>query len=202
MKPTTVVFFGKSGAGKGTQAALLIKTFERLDAINQTVYVETGQKFRNFLETNKDFISTKIKEVLHAGKFLPPFLPIWVWTQFLVDVLKTGNEHLVFDGVCRQPEEGPILDSALSFLDRPQPIVILLDCHHATVTERLLKRGRFDDKHDKIVERLKAFETGAVPSINHFKKSPNVKFVTVNGDQTIEKVHEDVLKAIGIQGRL
>jgi adenylate kinase len=202
MKPTTVIFFGKSGSGKGTQATLLLKTFERLDAVNRSIYAETGQKFRSFIQTNSDFVSQKITEVLHAGGFLPPFLPIWTWTQFLIDELKTGKEHMVFDGVCRQPEEAPMLDAALQFLGRGTPIVILLDVHHDVVTERLLKRGRFDDKQEKIVERLKAFEKSAMPAINHFKKSPNVKFVTINGDQAIEQVHEDVLKAIGIDGRL
>jgi len=200
--PVTIIFFGKSGAGKGTQAALLLKTFERLDAKNKTIYVETGQRFRNFMETSQSFVAGKIKEVLSVGKFLPPFLPIWTWTQSLIDDLKTGNEHLIFDGVCRQLEEAPLLDDALQFLGRGRPFVILLDVHHEEATKRLLKRGRYDDKHEKIAERLRAFEKGAVPAIEHFKKSPNVKFVHVNGDQSIEKVHEDVLKAIGIKGRL
>ena len=111
MKPISVAFFGKSGSGKGTQAALLIKTFERLDAVNATIYIETGQRFRNFIETNNEFVSKKIKEVLTEGKFLPPFLPLWTWTQSLVDSLKTGREHLIFDGVCRQPEEAPMFPS-------------------------------------------------------------------------------------------
>ncbi len=202
MKPVTVAFFGKSGSGKGTQAALLIKTFERLDAVNATIYVETGQKFRHFIETSTSFVAKKIKEVLVAGKFSPPFTPIWIWTQCLIDSLKTGNEHLIFDGVCRQPEEAPMFDQALQFLDRGLPVILLLDCHHKVVTERLLKRGRFDDKHEKIASRLKEFESNAMPAINYFKKSPTVNFITVNGDQSIEKVHEDVLKALGIQGRL
>ncbi|MBX4209145.1 nucleoside monophosphate kinase [Candidatus Parcubacteria bacterium] len=202
MDPTTVIFFGKSGAGKGTQAVLLIKTLERLDAAKKALYVETGQRFRNFVETSPSFIATKTKEVMMAGKFMPPFMPIWNWTGLLIDELKTGTEHLVFDGVCRQPEEAPILDGALQFLGRGKPIVILLDAHHEEVTKRLLKRGRFDDKHDKIAERLREFEKGAMPSVNYFKKSPHCKFVTVDGNQSIEKVHEDVLRALGIHGRM
>ncbi|HEU0080729.1 MAG TPA: nucleoside monophosphate kinase [Candidatus Paceibacterota bacterium] len=202
MKPTTVLFFGKSGSGKGTQAALLLKTFEREDAVNKVVYVETGQKFRNLTQTSQSFIAKKTLETMSAGKFMPTFMPIWTWTSLLVDELKTGREHIVCDGVCRQPEEAPILDEALQFLDRGKPVIILLDTHHEEVTKRLLKRGRFDDKEEKIAERLREYENRAVPVVNYFKKSPNVKFVTVDGNQTIEKVHEDVLRAIGIDGRL
>lgn len=201
MKPITVIFFGKSGSGKGTQSVLLLKTLERLSD-ERAVYVETGQRFRNFVDTSSSFMAVKAKEVMHVGRFMPPFMPIWNWTGMLIDELKTGKEHLVFDGLCRQPEEAPILDGALQFLDREKPFVILLDAHHEEVTKRLLKRGRFDDKPEKIIERLKAFESQAMPSVHYFKKSPNVTFVTIDGNQPIEKVHEDILKAIGIEGRL
>lgn len=201
-KPFTVVFFGKSGSGKGTQSALLLKTLERASPKFRTIYVETGQKFRNFVDKSPSYMAKRIKEVMLAGKFLPPFIPIWTWTQFFVDEIQTGDEHMVFDGLCRQPEEAPILDGALQFLGREKPVVVLLDVHHDVVTDRLLKRGRFDDKHEKIKERLSAFETQAMPAIKYFMQSPNVRFVTINGDQAIEKVHEDVLAALGIGGRL
>lgn len=140
----------------------------------------------------------RIKEVMAAGKFLPPFIPIWMWTQFFVDEIKTGKEHMIFDGVCRQPEEGPILDGALQFLGKEKPFVFLLDVPEPEVVTRLLKRGRYDDKEEKIAERLRAFESGAMPSVNYFRNSPNVSFVIINGHQAIEDVHGDILKALGI----
>jgi adenylate kinase family enzyme len=196
MKPITVVFFGRSGAGKGTQADLLLKYLAEKYPEHKAIYVETGQRFRDF-QKSANYTAGKIKEVLDAGRFLPPFLPIWTWTGFLIDNF-TGKEHLVFDGVCRQPEEGPILDSALQFYGIEKPVIILLDLHHEKARTRLIKRGRYDDKHEKIDERFKAFETGAMPSIRHFEKSPTCKFVTIDGDQTILEVFEDVKKALGI----
>jgi adenylate kinase family enzyme len=201
MKPITCIFFGKSGAGKGTQASLLLKTFERIDPTQKALYVETGQRFRTFMESSS-FVAKRTKEVLAKGGLLPPFLPIWTWTGFFVDEMKTGTEHMVFDGVCRQPEEAPILDTALQFIGRDKPIIILLDVHHEEAKTRLLKRGRYDDQHDKIKERLHWFETNVTPAIDYFRKASTCKFVHINGDQTIEKVHEDVLKALGIAGRL
>lgn len=201
MKPTTVIFFGKSGSGKGTQAALLLKTFERVDIKHKALYVETGQRFRNFIDSSPSYTAKLIQETLADGKLLPPFLPVWTWTGFLIDELKE-DEHLIFDGVCRQPEEAPILDGALQFYKRDKPIVILLDVHKDEAKKRLLKRGRYDDRHEKIDERLRWFETNVTPAINYFKHASTCKFVHINGDQPIEKVHEEVLKAIGIDGRL
>lgn len=196
MRQLTCVFFGRSGSGKGTQANLLIKYLEEKYAEHKVLYVETGQRFRDFQKTD-NFTAAKVKEVTSAGKFLPPFLPIWNWTGFLVDHF-TGTEHLIFDGVCRQPEEGPILDSALQFYGREKPFIVLLDVPHEEVKRRLLKRGRYDDTHEKIDERMRAFESGAMPSIRYFQKSPDVDFVTVNGDQTIENVFADIKKALHI----
>ena len=196
MKQITVVFFGRSGSGKGTQADLLIKYLEQKYSEHKVLYVETGARFREFQKTD-NYTAAKVKEVTVAGKFLPPFLPIWNWTGFLVEHF-TGTEHLIFDGVCRQPEEGPILDSALQFYGREKPFIVLLDVHHEEVKKRLLKRGRYDDTHEKIDERMRAFESGAMPSIQYFQKSLNVTFVTINGDQTIPEVFEDIKKALGI----
>jgi adenylate kinase len=198
MKPITCVFFGRSGSGKGTQAALLIEHLRKNRAETETIYVETGQKFRNYINSNKSYMTDRIKDVMAAGKFLPPFIPIWMWTQFFMDEIKTGTEHMIFDGVCRQPEEGPILDGALQFLGKEKPFIILLDVPEPEVTSRLLKRGRYDDKEEKIAERLRAFESGAMPSVNYFRTSPNVTFVTINGHQAIEDVQNDILKALGI----
>lgn len=197
MKSITVVFFGISGAGKGTQAELLIKYLAEHDAKNKVIYVETGQRFRDFMNSGTRTAS-QVKDVLARGALLPPFLPIWTWTGLLNDEIKTGKEHMIFDGVARQPEESPVLDSALQFYGRGKPVVLLLELHHAKAKDRLLKRGRYDDTHEKIDSRHAWFATNAMKAVDYFRTSPNVSFVAVNGDQTIPKVFEDIKKALGI----
>jgi adenylate kinase family enzyme len=196
MKQITCVFFGLSGSGKGTQAQLLLKYLGENDSKRKTLYVETGQRFRD-LQKNQNYTATKVKEVTTAGKFLPPFLPIWNWTGFLIEHF-SGRENLIFDGVCRQPEEVPVFDSALQFYGVEKPTVILLKTERSEIKDRLLKRGRYDDTDEKIDERVRAFESGAMPAIEYFKKAPTCNFVVVNGDQTIPEVFEDVKKALGL----
>ena len=196
MKQITVIFFGLSGSGKGTQAKLLLEYLAKNDPDKKTLYIETGARFREF-QNSDNYTAKKVKEVTVAGKFLPPFLPIWIWTSLLVEKF-TGNEHLVFDGVCRQPEEGPVFDSALQFYGIEKPIILFLSTQNKEVEERLLKRGRYDDTHEKIGERLNAFEKNALPAVEYFRKSPNCRFVDINGSQTIENVQKDILKALGI----
>ena len=202
MKPITVVFFGRSGSGKGTQAALLIEKLKELDGGSGVVYVETGERFRQFAKESPSLTAQMTRDVMARGGLMPASLPIWAWSSVLIDGVKTGKEHLVFDGVARRVDEAPILDQALQFYGKEKPVIILLDVPPPEVTERLIKRGRADDKHEKIAERLKWFETDVMPSVNYFKQSPTCRFVVVNGHQTIEKVFEDVLKVLGIPDRV
>ncbi len=199
MKPITCVFFGRSGSGKGTQAALLIEKLKTLDAGVKTIYVETGDRFRRFVNDSGTYSAQRTREVMGAGGLMPAFIPIWTWTSLLVEEF-TGPEHLVFDGVSRRPDEAPILDSALQFYGREKPTILFLDVPVAEVTTRLLKRGRHDDKEEKIAERLRWFETDVMKAVHYFETNPYYNFVNIDGDQTIENVHKDILKVLGIQG--
>ena len=196
MKPITVVFFGLSGSGKGTQAKLLLEYLAKSDPKRKTLYVETGKRFRDFISSD-NYTARKIKEIIGAGKFLPPFLPIWTWSGFLVENF-TGEEHLVFDGVCRQPEEAPVFDTALQFYGIVKRVILFLESHNDEVEKRLLKRGRYDDTKEKIESRLNDFKKSAMPAVEYFRTAKSCKFITINGDQTIENVHKDIVKVLGI----
>jgi adenylate kinase family enzyme len=198
MKQITCIFFGKSGSGKGTQAELLIQYLKKHDSKNATVYIETGDGLRKLVKKGGSYTADLTHEVLSKGTLMPASLPIWVWSSILMGEIKTGKEHLVFDGVARRIEEAPILDQALQFYKMGKPHIILLDVPEHEATDRLIKRGRHDDLHEKIKERLKWFDTDVMPSIHYFKKSPTCAFLHINGHQSIEKVHEDVLKELGI----
>jgi adenylate kinase family enzyme len=173
MKSITCIFFGKSGSGKGTQADLLIKYLISQDKHNDTLYVETGAGLRALVKDGDAYTAKLTNDVISQGGLMPASLPIWVWTNGLMKGIKTGKEHAIFDGVARRVEEAPILDQALQFYGRGKVYVVFLDVPHEEVTARLLKRGRHDDHHEKIHQRLKWFETDVMPSVHYFKKSPN-----------------------------
>lgn len=198
MSPITCIFFGRSGAGKGTQADLLLKLLADTDSKNKAIYVETGARFRTFIKESASHTAKKVSDTIGAGGLMPAFFPIWMWSGLLIDELKTGNEHLVLDGVCRRHEEPPILDSAFRFYDRKKPVVILLEVHHEAAKHRLLKRGRHDDKEEKIAERMRWYEADVVKAMHFFEKDPYYYFVRINGDQSIEDVHKDVCKVLGL----
>ncbi len=176
---------------------MLMEALKKADPSIKSIYVETGERLRKFM-TGGSYSAAIVKKTLGEGKLMGAFLPIWIWTGFLIEEY-TGKEHIVFDGVARRPEEAPILDSAMQlYSNKQKPYVVFLDVPVPEVKTRLLKRGRHDDKEEKIAERLRAFETDIIHSVNYFRKSPNVEFVSVDGHQPPEKVHSDIIKALGL----
>lgn len=196
MSQYTFIIFGPSGSGKGTQAHLLIDLLKKIDSEKEVMYIETGQKFREFAD-GTSYTAALVKGVMSTGALLPEFLPIWMWTEILVHDFK-GHENIIFEGVSRREHEAPILDSAMRFYKRENPFVISLKVSKEWATERLNARGRYDDTPADIVERLNWYDKNVVPAIEFFKNDPYYKFIEVNGEKSIEEVHEEIVKKLGI----
>ena len=196
MSPETFIFFGRSGSGKGTQADLLISYLQKKDPERKVIHIETGKQIREFLAENT-YTSKLTQNIVKNGGLLPAFLPIWVWTEYLIRNF-SGNEHLVLDGLSRRASEAPVLDSALSFYGIKHPFIILLNISREWSKERLLNRGRSDDTVTDIERRLDWYDNNVLPSIEFFRTKPEYTFIEVNGEQSIEKTHSDILKITGL----
>lgn len=197
MNPHTTIFFGPSGAGKGTQAKLLCEYLTRNDPSRNTLLYGTGALVREFIENDTNYTSTLVKDIIDTGKLLPSFIPIWFWSNFLIENY-TGKEHLIFDGT-RRVLEVTALDTALSFYDRRDAHVIALDVSKEWSIARLKERGRADDKEMEIESRLSWYEKEVIPAINFFRERDGYTVHDINGEQTIEEVHEDILKALNLK---
>jgi adenylate kinase len=193
MTPQTYLFFGPSGSGKGTQAKLLKEFLEKTDLGNKVLYLETGERHREFAKTDS-LTAHRTKEIIEDGGLMPEFIPVWLWTQFFVDNIKTGEEHIILDGISRRPHESLIIDSALQFYGRKDPTILSILVSPEWATERLSERGRVDDKEAEIKRRMEWYEKNVVPALDHFRQNPYYKFVEINGEQTIEEVHREILE--------
>ncbi|HVS79523.1 MAG TPA: nucleoside monophosphate kinase [Candidatus Paceibacterota bacterium] len=194
MRAQTIILFGRSGSGKGTQAELLLKFISDHDPIKKTLYIETGQKVRDFM-THDNYSSKLTADIVENGKLLPEFMPIWIWSNYLIEHF-TGEEHLVLDGLSRRPHEAPILDSALRFYNREYPTIIVLDVSREWAAERLKGRARADDNDADIRRRVEWYDTNVVPAIEYFRNNGRYSVIDVNGEQEIERVHSDIVSAI------
>lgn len=189
----TVIFIGRSGAGKGTQCDLLRERIHRLDdKKRQILHIETGEHFRRFVR-GKNYSSRLSHEIYREGIRQPDFLSCYIWSSVLIDEL--GEDmHLVFDGAPRARDEAEILTTALKFYKRENPTVIYINVSKSWSEKRLLARGRVDDLDLKDVEKKMAwFDKDVVPAIDYFKSNPYYRFLEIEGEQPIEKVHSDIV---------
>ncbi|MFZ2523007.1 MAG: nucleoside monophosphate kinase [Minisyncoccia bacterium] len=195
MSPKTIILFGPSGSGKGTQANLLIEKLKAKDD-REVLYLETGQRFREFSK-EASFAAKKTKEIMQNGGLLPEFLPIWIWTEYMIRHV-SGEEHMILDGLSRRAHEAPILDSAMKFYGREKPIVISIEVSRDWSRERLLGRKRGDDNEKDIERRIDWYYQNVLPAIEFFEKNESYEFHSINGEQTIEAVHADIVRAINL----
>lgn len=191
----TVIFIGRSGCGKGTQAALLKERIARFDKERRHIlYVETGEHFRRFIR-GESFSSRLSRKIYESDERQPDFLACSMWTKVLLDELDK-DMHIVFDGAPRALSEAEMLTSAFNFYKREQPTIIYIDVSRKWSEERLLSRGRSDDVNiEKIDKRLDWFDEDVMPAVEYFRNNPYYRFFDINGEQSIERVHADIIAA-------
>lgn len=194
MSPQAFIFIGRSGCGKGTQVELLRPQLEKGGL--PVLYVETGDKFREFIK--EDGYSAKLSKDVHGlDTRQPDFLACYMWSTILVRDYN-GDAQVIFDGTPRSETEARLLDTAIKFYKFEMVQVVHLDVSREWSQKHLLNRGRSDDATiSKINTRLNWFDKDVIPAIEYLKNS-DYHYVHINGEQTVEKVHADILNALGL----
>lgn len=197
MTPQTIIFIGRSGCGKGTQAKLIQEYLQQNDANKRPIYyVETGAQFREFGKGHSH-TSKLSREIMQRDERQPDFLAIWMWSHLFVENL-TGEEHIILDGTPRSLAEATIMVNAFDFYGRKANI-IHLDVSREWSQKRLLARGRTDDANlARINKRLDWFDRDVVQAIDYLQNNPAHNFVQTNGERGIDQVHTDIVSKLKI----
>lgn len=191
----TFVFFGIAGAGKGTQIELLKKYISQSDGAD-FVYAGPGVGFRK-LASEDSYVATKIKETINAGRLMPDFFSNSIVANILLNEL-TAEKNLIADGYPRTVKQASEFMSMMNFFDRSKIDVFYIEISKAESLKRNLLRGRSDDTEESINKRYDEYVANVIPAIEFMEKQNGCKFHRINGEQSIEKVHEDMIKALKI----
>ena len=212
-KTLNLVVLGPSGSGKGTQARLLAERFG-------LEHIEVGDILRE-LASKPTSLGKKVDKIIHQQGKLVPLKLIINLIKFRTQSLPK-KQGVVFDGCPRQLLEAKTLDELLTKLNRKIDKVFLLDISEIESVERLVKRrvcrkcdtnfvigsnitknqtecpkcgGRLykrkDDIRKGILARLKEYRKKTLPVANYYCKQG--KLVIINGEQSIKKVHQDII---------
>jgi len=196
MSLQTFIFVGRSGCGKGTQSELLQKLVKEKDPESKIFYLEAGERFRQFIK-GEGYSNILSSVIYKNGDRQPDFLAIWMWSNILIENFK-GTEHAFFDGITRSLPEAMSFSTALEFYGR-KATVIHLNVSREWSEKRLLARGRSDDVSlDEIRKRLDWFDRDSAPAIEYFKTNKNYTLLEINGEQTIEQVHMEIVSKLSL----
>jgi len=192
MEKQAYIFIGRSGCGKGTQANLLI---EQLKKQGRDIFsLETGNKFREFIK-DENYSSKLAKGIIERGELQPEFLAVSMWASAMTKIVR-GGEDFVLDGTPRKMAEAKTLNSAMQFYGFVKPIVIFMNVSRQWSEDRLLGRGRGDDAVEEIKKRLDWYDTDVEPVVEWYKNNSDYRFLDINGEQTVEEVHREIMKKI------
>lgn len=194
MIPQTFVFFGQVGSGKGTQIKLLSDFLKSRDG-KDCVYAGTGEGFRKLVESG-NYAGDLLRDKMNKGVLIDDFFANSIIANILSEQL-TKEKNLVLDGYPRTEEQSKVFEKMMNFFERDNIKIIYIQLSETEAMKRNLLRGRHDDTKEGLMKRFDEYVNNVVPAMNYFKGVENYKIYTINGEQPVEDVHKDIIKALG-----
>ena len=181
-----IILFGKPGAGKGTQAALLRDAF-------QLVHISTGDLCRYNIGNNTS-LGALAKSYMDQGDLVPDEVTIKM-LEAEVDANPDAG-GFIFDGFPRTAKQAEALDEFLHGKKMSIQATIALEVDEEVLIKRLLNRGkdsgRADDQdEEKIRNRFEEYNNKTAPLISYYKLQN--KFHWITGVGTVTEISEQLI---------
>jgi adenylate kinase len=182
----TILFVGKPGSGKETQARLLA------EKTGFTV-LSTGEKFRE-LRQRDDALGEHIRHEYDSGRLMPDWFADFLFQEAVLNL--SPNAGIIFEGSGRTIEQVTLIDKVLGWLGRDYQF-INLDISDDEAVRRMMGRGRSDsDSEEKIRTRLAQYQAFTAPVLA-FVAEKN-KLVPIAGEKSIGDIHAEIVKRLGV----
>ena len=185
-----IILFGPPGAGKGTQADNIVKSFDLYK-------VSTGDLLRDEI-SRKTNLGSKIKSIIEKGSFVSDEIINGLIEKILLN--KKYYNRLVFDGYPRNLDQAKNLDLLIEKYNQKISCVISLNVDKELVIKRILGRQtcskcglifnhyfkpsnlknhscdnkflekRSDDNEKTILKRYETYLDKTLPILKHYKR--------------------------------
>ncbi len=184
-----IVLFGAPGAGKGTQAELLLKKYD-------LVHLSTGDMLRGEIArgTERGKIA---QQLIDKGQFVPDRMVVEMVEEKIW--ANKSAKGFIFDGFPRTIPQAEMLDRMLAENGLHVRLMMTLDAPEDELVKRLLSRGKVsgrpDDQDESIIRnRIVVYHEKTEPLIDYYKSQS--KHVPTKGIGSIEEIFNNLCAVI------
>ena len=177
-----LMMLGPPGAGKGTQAEVLVKR-------HRIPQLSTGDMLRAAVSARTP-IGLRAKDTMERGELVPDDVVV----QIVADRIEEpdARKGFILDGFPRTLPQADTLDIMLEELGVNLDAVVEFAVSDDVLVERLLGRGRSDDTEDVIRNRQKVYRDETAPLLEHY----STKLVSVDGVGSMDEITQRLVGAL------